>query len=83
MTHTSSQSDFPCRISDKAPVRQTTAERAVGVLRHLFDAAFEWGETDDDREIAGFLARSGGRLTDNIEREMMRRRTESNWTNRG
>jgi len=83
MTSTSSHSDFPCRVSDTAPVRQSAAGRAVGVLRHIFDAVFEWGDTDDDREVAGFLARSGGRLTDNIEREMMRRRTESNWTSRG
>jgi hypothetical protein len=83
MTCTSSESDFPCRISDTSPVRRSAAGRAVGVLRHIFDAVFEWGETDDDREIAGFLARSGGRLTDDIEREMMRRRTASNWTVHG
>ena len=43
------------------------------ILRRIFDATFEWGEKQADREIDGFVARSSGTFTDNIEREMMQR----------
>ncbi|MFI5015407.1 MAG: hypothetical protein ACHQAY_23985, partial [Hyphomicrobiales bacterium] len=58
-------------------------ERMVRILRRMFGTVFESRQKQDDREIAGFLARSGGRLTDDIEREMMRRRMTSNWTVHG
>jgi hypothetical protein len=45
----------------------------VGVLRRIFDAIIEPRQKQADRDIARFLARSGGRLTDNMEREMTRR----------
>ena len=34
---------------------------------------------EDDREFARVLARSGGRITDSMEREMMRKALESDW----
>jgi hypothetical protein len=43
----------------------------AGIFRRIFDAIFEWGEKQADGEIARFVARSGGRFTDGIEREMM------------
>ena len=33
-----------------------------------------------DREIARVLARSGGRITDSMEREMMRKALASDWS---
>jgi hypothetical protein len=33
-----------------------------------------------DREIECFLARSGGRITDSMEREIMRKVFASDWT---
>jgi len=64
-------------------VAHSAAAGAAGYVRHVLDTVLAWGENGDDREIAGFLERSGGRLTDNIEREMMRRRMVSNWTVHG
>ena len=33
-----------------------------------------------DRQIGGLLARSGGRLTDSLEREIMRKMFASDWS---
>jgi hypothetical protein len=41
-----------------------------GILRRIVQAMFEWRQAQADREIARFLARSGGRFTDDIERRL-------------
>jgi len=41
-----------------------------GILRRIVQAMFEWRQAQADREIARFLARSGGRLTDDMERRL-------------
>jgi hypothetical protein len=41
-----------------------------GVLRRVVRAMLEWRQAQADREIARFLARSGGRLTDDMERRL-------------
>ena len=41
-----------------------------GILRRIVQAMFEWRQAQADREIARFLARSGGRLTDDKERRL-------------
>jgi hypothetical protein len=46
-------------------------------LHHMFDAISSWAQRGDDAEVAALLERSGGRLTDSIEREMFRRRSNS------
>jgi len=45
----------------------------------MWDALASWASRGEDAEIAALLERSGGRLTDSIEREMLQRRS-SNWT---
>jgi hypothetical protein len=50
------------------------------VLRRVFDAFVGWRQRDVDRQIAGFLAaRSGGRLTDSLEREISQHLLTSGW----
>ena len=44
--------------------------KAPGVLRRLADAIFNSRQRQVDRELAGYLIRSGGRITDSIERDM-------------
>ncbi|SEC51631.1 hypothetical protein SAMN05444161_1285 [Rhizobiales bacterium GAS191] len=80
MAYASDQNDLPCRVGGNSPARHGAADKPVGFLRHIFDAVLEWGDRDGDQASADLLARSGGRLTDSIEREMMQRRTTSNWT---
>jgi hypothetical protein len=41
-----------------------------GILRRIVQAMFEWHQAQADREIARFVARSGGRLTDDMERRL-------------
>jgi hypothetical protein len=44
-----------------------------GVLRRIFEAIFECRQKQADRDIARLLARSGGRFTDEVEREITQR----------
>jgi hypothetical protein len=67
-------------VADKLPVWHSARDKTAGILRHIFDAVAEWSHGDEDRDAGDFIARSGGRLTDNIEREMMERKMVSNWT---
>ena len=60
-----------------APARD--AVNSAGLLRRVLDTVFESRQRHADREISGFIARSGGRLTDDIERRMMQRLTTSDW----
>ena len=48
-----------------------TAHR--GILRRLADSMFETRQHKADRDIAAYIARSGGKLTDSVERELMER----------
>lgn len=54
-----------------APAARETAHR--GILLRMFDAMFESRLRKAEREIAAYIAHSGGRLTDSIERELMDR----------
>jgi hypothetical protein len=60
-------------------------EEKPSVLRRVFDAFVGSRQRDVDRQIAGFLAaRSGGRLTDSLEREISQHLLTSGWsTNAG
>jgi hypothetical protein len=51
-------------------------------VRRIFDAIFESRQKQADRDIARFLARSGGRFTDDIEREITQRLLTGNWNPR-
>jgi hypothetical protein len=56
-----------------------TAAAKPGVLRRLVRAFTAWRQREADREIARFLARSGGRFNDDLERELMRRVATRDW----
>jgi hypothetical protein len=53
-----------------------------GVLRRIVQAILESRQRQADREIAHFLARSGGRLTDDMERRLTEHllSRSRNWT---
>jgi hypothetical protein len=55
-----------------------TVGHAYGALRRVFDAVMRSRARRANEEIARHLQYSGGRLTDEIEREMMQRLTR-NW----
>jgi len=53
----------------RTPASNSPASKP-GILRRIVQAMFEWRQAQADREIARFLARSGGRLTDDMERRL-------------
>ncbi len=53
-----------------------------GVLRRVLNRMLDGRQRQADREIARFLNRSGGRLTDEMEREMTQRLFRGNWNPR-
>jgi len=55
------------------PKSGAAAARKPGLLRRMFTALQEARMRDAEREIARYLARSGGRFTDESEREIERR----------
>jgi hypothetical protein len=79
MTYAAHHRDFASCFGDKASTRINAVATKTGVLRRIFDAIFEPRQKQIDRDITRFLARSGGRFTDDIEREMMQRLLTSNW----
>jgi hypothetical protein len=82
MTYAAHHRDFvPC-FRDKASTAGNAVASQAGVLRRIFDAIFESRQKQADRDIAHFLAGSGGRLTDDIEREMTQRLLTGNWNAR-
>ena len=52
---------------------------APGLLRRLYQSFRASRQRDADRQIAAFLARSGGRFTDSVERELFDRLATGDW----
>ena len=80
MTYAAHHKDLAFYVGDGAPAKHAAVAKKAGVLRRIFDAIFESRQRQADREIARFLARSGGRLTDDIERQMTQHLMTSNWS---
>jgi NAD(P)-dependent dehydrogenase (short-subunit alcohol dehydrogenase family) len=61
----------------------TGAAAGIGrVIAEIVSAIWEARWRRAEREIAGFIARRGGRITDEVEREIGRRQLTSNWSAR-
>jgi len=69
MAYAADHTDFANHVP---PTRSIAAGRS-GILRRVFDAIQKSRQRRADLEIARYIARSGGRLTDSMERELMRR----------
>jgi hypothetical protein len=82
VTYAAHYRDFAPYFGDKASTRSNAVANKAGVLRRIFDAIFESRQKQAERDIARFLARSGGHFTDDIEREMTQRLLTSNWNAR-
>jgi hypothetical protein len=67
-------------VASRMPTNYDAAAKRPGILRRIFDGLIERRQRDVDRQIAGFLvARSAGKLTDDLEREISHRLSTSNW----
>jgi hypothetical protein len=71
--------DFRVFSPVKASSSSGARARKPGLLRRILDAVVESDQRRSDREVAAVLARSGGRFTDAMEREMFERQFGSNW----
>lgn len=82
MTHAEKQASYV----NCSPPRHGAIANKVGILRRAFgaflDAMYELRRRIAEREIANFVVRRGGRITDDLEREVTRRLLTSNWSPR-
>jgi hypothetical protein len=58
------------------------AARRPGIWRRIVDAVFESHRQQAEREIARYLERTGGRLTDDVELRITRRLLGGEWNAR-
>jgi hypothetical protein len=69
------------RCSDRtAPVAKGIGATLARLAGLMTGALARQRQNEVDREFARVLARSGGRITDSKEREMMRKALESDWS---
>jgi hypothetical protein len=71
--------DFGLSGDRTAPVANGIGAKLARLVRRLSDAPAAQRQRKVDREIALVLARSGGRITDSMEREMMEKAVASDW----
>ena len=85
MTHVANRKNLASYVSHNPPKRNAVVKK-VDIVRRIFaailDAMHESRRRQAEREIANFVARQGGRITDDLEREMMRRLFMSDWSPR-
>jgi len=84
MSYTAHHKNLAAYVGD--PPRRNVAVNRGGILRRTFgallDAMEKSRQKQTEREIANFVASRGGPLTDDLEREMMRRLLTSDWSPR-
>lgn len=73
MTYATHFGDLVPYLRVKDSRRTNPVAKTVNILRRAVNAILPSRQRQDDREIARFFAQSGGRLTDNLEREMTER----------
>lgn len=78
MTSPAHLSDFP-GCHGRIVVSPDSVRAKPGILRRIVDAIGALSERQSERDIARFIARRGGRITDEVEREIGRRVMTSNW----
>ena len=82
MTCAANYRDFGSYFRHKDSTQSSPDANKPGILRRIFGAIFETRQEQIEREVARFVARSGGRITDDIERQIMQHFFTSNWNAR-
>ena len=77
MTHSR---DFELRSDGVAHVANGVGAKLTRLARRMSDALQSQRRREVDREIECVLARSGGRMTDSMEREIMQKVFASDWS---
>ncbi len=79
MSYAAHRKDFGT-LGCTVPTAPATHGTKIGwrqAVRRFFGRMFEPQDKQLERELSEFIARSGGHLTDNLEREMMHRITRA------
>ncbi len=80
MAYTTHSGDFGGCGDRPAPVANGVGAKLKRLYRRLTGALAAQRQSEVDREMARLLMRSGGRITDSMEREMMRKALTSDWS---
>jgi hypothetical protein len=80
MAYTTHSQDFGGCSGRTAPVANGVVPKLMRLARRLTGGLAAQRQREIDREMGRLLARSGGRITDSMEREMMRRALASDWS---
>jgi hypothetical protein len=80
MTYAAHHQDFAPHATGRTVEAHRAGAARSGLLWRIVDAIFVSRQRAADRDIARALGDAGGRLTDEIEREMMQRLTRSDWS---
>jgi hypothetical protein len=72
--------DFGLRGDRKTPIANGVGGKLARLARGLTYALDAQRRRVADREIASLLSRSGGRITDSMEREIMEKALASDWS---
>ena len=80
MAYVTHRGDFSLCRDRAAPVATGIGGMLKRLALRLTDALAAQRRREIDREIARVLARSGGRITDSMEREMMESALASDWS---
>jgi hypothetical protein len=80
MACTTHSRGFGVRAERTTPVANGIGARMARLGRRLTHALAAQRRREIDREIARVLSHSGGRITDSMEREMMRKALASDWS---
>ena len=80
MSYAAHRKDLVSLVSEQIGGKSAADAKEPGILRRIFDRLIAFRQGDADRQIARFVAaRSGGVLTDELEREIAQRLSTSNW----
>jgi hypothetical protein len=82
MTYAAHRKDFVPYLGHQARTKPPVAPAKGGLLRRIFAAIAETRRRQVERELAQFVVRRGGRITDDLERQMMQFLMTSEWRNR-
>ena len=79
MTYAPRPHEFVPLFEAPAALGRQVAPRRRGLLRRILGGVFESREAQAERNAASYIARSGGRLTDEIERQITDRIIAGKW----
>ena len=79
MTYAARSTDFHDHVAFGGHADDCKAATGPSLLTRLFNAIIENREREADRDVEAYLARTGYRFTDSIEREINERHFNGGW----